>query len=90
MGYTDKQIRNGATGSGGEQQSAQSGPMPNVAPLQSQAESAGEDRWNEGAGLLATPQGSGPSPGGTRVVGSGGNIWEWDAGLAISEMPGEA
>jgi len=88
MVFTAKQERNGATGSAGEQQSAQTGPIPNV-PIGA-AEAAGNDRWNEGAGLLATPQGSGPSPGGTRVVGAGGNIWEWDAGLAIGELPGEA
>jgi hypothetical protein len=86
MGYTDKQVRNGATGDAGER-SSQTGPVPNVSPVMGQAESAGNDRWNEGRGLLESPQGSGT---GGHQVGSGGSMWEWDSGLAVDELSGEA
>jgi hypothetical protein len=59
--------------------------MPNI-PIGA-AEAAGNERWNEGEGLLNSPQGSGT---GGHTVGAGGNMWEWDAGLAISELAGEA
>jgi hypothetical protein len=87
MGFTDKQERNGATGSGGEQDSAQPGPMPNVSPLIGQAEAVANDRWNQGRDLLQSPQGSGTTG---HQVGAAGNMWEWDSGLAISELSGEA
>jgi len=94
MGYTDKQIRNGATGDGGER-STQPGPMPDIAPLIPQAVNAAEGRGQDAAVMLSSPQGSGPSSSSyptapERVVGANGNIWEWDSGLAVSEMPGEA
>ncbi len=84
MGLTGKQERNGITADAGER-APQTGPMPNI-PIGA-AESAGNDRWNEGRDLMVSPQGSGT---GGHQVGAGGNMWEWDSALAVSEMPGEA
>jgi hypothetical protein len=69
--------------------------MPDVAPLIGQAEGAGNDRLNEGLGLLSSPQGSGPGAssdpvaGVDRILGAGGNFWDWDSGLAVGELPNE-
>lgn len=94
MAYTDKQVRNGATGDSATDNTAQTGPMPDVAPLIQQAQDAAGGRGADGHGLMSAPQGSGPAASSgiadsDRVLGAGGNIWEWDSGLAISEMPGE-
>ena len=88
MAYTDKQLRNGATGDSATQDTARPSVdlTATISGLQSQAEAAGNDRWNEGRGLIESPAGAG----GGREVGAGGSMWEWDAGLAINEMSGEA
>jgi hypothetical protein len=75
MGFTQKQERNGATGSGGEQQSGQTGPIPDV-PI-SQAEAAGNSNMAEGHVMVSTLAGHSVS-------------FDWEAGLAIGEVPGEA
>jgi hypothetical protein len=90
VAYTDKQIRNGATGAVSDNTSVAQPSTDltgEIAAAISQAEAAGNDRWNEGRGLLDSPQGSGGSG---RQVGGGGSMWEWDAGLAINEASGES
>jgi hypothetical protein len=76
VAITGKQERNGVPGPDGFRDSA-TGPVPDVAPLIGQAQSAGTSNMLEGhavAGVLA----------GHTVS------FEWDAGLAIDEQPGEA
>jgi len=85
MAYTAKQLRNGATGDGGEQQSAQVGPGADVAGLMSTAEAAADARKRETAGFMQSPQGSGV---GGHELGAGGDIWQWDSGLAINDVEG--
>jgi hypothetical protein len=77
MTYTDKQERNGATGSAGEQDSARTGPVPVVAPLVGQAEAAAADHMTDGHAL-------------TDVLAGHAVSFEWDAGLAVSEVAGES
>jgi hypothetical protein len=93
MAYTPKQERNGATGSGGEQQSAQPGPYGDVASVMAQAQAAGDGRKGEAAGLFSSSEGSGPSPSSDpfapeRQIGGAGAMYEWDAGLAINDYEG--
>ena len=89
MAYTDKQVRNGATGSGGEQNSAQPGPnwAGDISAAQGTAEAAADARKQETAGFITSPQGSGV---GGHQMGGGGSMWEWDSGLAVNEASGEA
>lgn len=89
MAYTGKQERNGATGSGGEQNSAQPGPDSTaaIAGLLSQSQSAAENRGGDAKNLFVSPAGSGV---GGHDVGAVGPMFEWDSGLAIAEQPGEA
>ena len=93
MGLTGKQERNGITVPGGTQNSGQTGPIPDVAGVKPQSEVAALERTNQTQGIFESPQGSGPSPASTidgaeRQIGAGGNMWEWDAGLAIKEAAG--
>jgi hypothetical protein len=94
MGLTGKQERNGIPPMVAGQD-PQRGPVPDVAPLVSQAEAAAVPRIEDGRGLMGSSQGSGPAASSDvatpdRVLGDNGNIWEWDSGLAISELSGEA
>lgn len=84
---TPKQQRNGITSQAGEQNSAQPGPdaTRQVAAVKRQAENAANTRKNEAAGLIQSPQGSGVTG---HEVGGGGSMWEWDAGLAITDVEG--
>ena len=95
MAYTDKQVRNGATGSGGEQNSAQPGPMPDLSGMKIASETAAIGRTNQAQDIFQSPAGSGPSPASTveaaeRQIGAAGNMWEWDSGLQVDELSGEA
>ena len=86
MAYTDKQMRNGATGDSGTQNTAVSGPMPaDVGGLMQQAESAAAATMAEGHALMESPQGSGVSG---HEVGTHGSTYEWDSGLAINDVEG--
>jgi hypothetical protein len=76
MAVTDKQARNGVPGPDAFRDS-QPGPVPDVAPLIGQAESAGSSNMLEGHATAATLAGHTVS-------------FEWDAGLAIDELSGEA
>jgi len=95
MAYTDKQERNGATGEVATQNTAVTGPMPDVEPLVRQAQDVGMGRANDALDFFSSAAGAGPAPSSNvadsdRIVGNpGGSVWDWDAGLAISEMPGE-
>jgi hypothetical protein len=75
MAYTAKQERNGAVGSGGQQNSAQPGPEP-VVPMGA-AVAAGNAYGQEGHALMDALAGHTVS-------------FDWEAGLAIGELPGEA
>jgi hypothetical protein len=86
MAFTGKQQRNGTDIGGGGEQNPMPGPMPDVAGLMSQSQSAAEVRSMEGRDLMASPQGSGAAG---HEVGGYGAMFEWDAGLAIGEQPGE-
>jgi len=90
VAFTAKQERNGAAMGGGEQNTALPGPSAaaDIAVAKVQSESAAGVRGDEGAALLQSAQGSGA--GGHPDIGGGGDMWEWDAGLAIGEMPREA
>jgi hypothetical protein len=97
VAYTDKQLRNGATGDSATQDTAQ--PSVDVTALVSSeisaAQAAAAERGRETAAMLSSPQGSGPSADSTvgapaRQVGSGGSMYEWDSGLAINELAGES
>jgi hypothetical protein len=97
VAYTDKQLRNGATGDSATQDTAQ--PSVDVTGLVSAeigaAQTAAAERGRETAAMLSSPQGSGPAADSTvgapgRQVGAGGSIYEWDSGLPINELAGEA
>ena len=95
MAYTEKQQRNGATGDGGERGFGGPSSVPDVGGLQSQAEGAGNSRFDEGRGVFQSPQGSGPSSSSGpenagRQIGGYSSMFEWDSGLAVDEQPGEA
>jgi hypothetical protein len=86
MAITDKQARNGLP----ELPAAanpQPGPMPDLAALQSQAESAANERKGATQALIMSPQGSGTAG---HSIGAAASSFEWDDGLAVSEQPGEA
>jgi hypothetical protein len=90
MAYTDKQVRNGATGAVGDNTSvAQPGPMPTaeIAAEITQAVSVAESRDREAVDLLASPAGSGVAG---HQIGGAGSMWEWDSGLAVNEVAGES
>jgi len=88
MFYTGKQDRNGATGSTAQQVSAQPGPdaTADIAAAVGMSTNAGNQRAAEAAVLIQLPAGNGF---GDHIVGASGDIWEWDSGLPIKEMPGE-
>ena len=93
--YTPKQERNGATGAVATGNTAQTGPIPDVGGMKIAAEAAGLGRTDATQDIFMSAAGSGPSPASTieaaeRQIGSQGNIWEWDAGLAVDEMTGES
>lgn len=96
MAFTGKQIRNGVAMSGGEQNPAQPGPMPDVASVLSHAQTAALDRKGAGAAMFGTAAGAGPDNSSTpenpgRVLGNAHtDIYDWDGGLAIDEPSGEA
>jgi hypothetical protein len=77
MAFTDKQIRNGADQGGGEQNTATPGPsaQADIAAAKGQAEAAGMSNMSEGHAMAGTLAGHGVS-------------FEWDAGLAISDIEG--
>jgi hypothetical protein len=57
--------------------------------MKGRAESAGAYRMNEAVNATFTsPFGGGTSGG--EFVNPGGSMWQWDAGLAVAEVPGEA
>jgi hypothetical protein len=94
MAVTDKQARNGVPGPDATRD-PQTGPVPDVAPLIGQAEAAALPRGEDGHTLMGSSQGSGPAGSSAvatpdRVLGDNGSIWEWDSGLAIDELSGEA
>jgi hypothetical protein len=60
--------------------------MPDVAGLMSQSTAAAMTREADAHALWTSAQGAGVSG---HTVGSS-NMYEWDAGLAVSEMRGEA
>ena len=78
MAYTEKQLRNGATGDSSTQDTAQPSTdlTGTISGLQSQAVAAGNANMTEGHVLTGGLYGHSVS-------------YEWDAGLAIGEMPGE-
>jgi hypothetical protein len=80
-----KQQRNGNTGPAGEQDSMP-GPYPDVGGVMSASQSAADVRSTEGHDFMSSPAGSGA---GGHQVGGYGAMFEWDAGLAIGEEPGE-
>jgi len=86
MGFTQKQERNGANigSADGGSNTAQPGPMPPI-PMAA-AQSAAETRAEEGHQFMILPQGSGVAG---HEIGGYGAMFEWDAGLAIGEEPGE-
>jgi len=86
MGFIEKQSRNGSDVGVGTHNSAQPGPdiTGDVSGLMSQSEAAANDRKTAGATLVAGN--SVPASG----LMAGGDMWEWDSGLAVGEQPGEA
>ena len=93
--YTPKQERNGATGSVATGNTAQPGPIPDLSGMKIASETAGLGRTDATQDIFQSPAGAGPSPASTveaaeRQIGAQGNIWEWDSGLAVDEMSGEA
>jgi hypothetical protein len=91
MAMTPKQDRNGVPGPmTTSPHTAQPGPdaTKKIQSLMRQAENYGNARKNEAhSELLNTPQGSGVNG---HEIGGGGNMYEWDSNLAVSEVPGEA
>jgi hypothetical protein len=90
MTQPQRQLHNDGPGPGGENPSyARPGPdaTGDIRAAKSLAESAANARKNEAAGFIQSPQGSGVTG---HEVGGGGAMWEWDAGLAINEVSGEA
>ncbi len=79
MAFTAKQERNGAAQGGGGQNTAVPGPsaQADIAAAKAQAEAAGMANMTEGHAMTDTTSGHTVS-------------FEWDAGLAIGEMAGEA
>jgi len=75
MAFTGKQQRNGTDIGGGERVTPP-GPMPDVGPLMSQAQSAAEGRMTQGHQVFLG-------------AGFAADVNDWDAGLAIDEQPGE-
>ncbi len=77
MGFTPKQVRNGATGSGGEQDTARPGPdaSGDVAAGKAAAESYGVAHSSDGHALTGSLAGHTVS-------------FEWDAGLPINDVEG--
>ena len=88
MGYTNKQERNGATGAQPTQMSAAPGPdyTAEVASAIATSTAAGNTRAAEAAALMSSPAGAGVNG---HNIGAGGNMFEWDSGLAIMEQFGE-
>ena len=86
---TPKQERNGVPGPDSTGGVSLPGPdaTGEIRSAQKQAQAAGVAGSNEGRGLFVSPAGSGVD--GHEVRG-GGSMFEWDAGLAISEPAGEA
>jgi len=87
MAFTGKQERNGAVGSGGEQNTAVPGPYDEggIAGAMSASQSAADVRSNEASNLMRSPAGTGLAG---HNVGGGGSMFEWDAGLAIHDVEG--
>ena len=95
MAITDKQARNGVPGPSDTHNTAQPGPMPDVSGPKIAAETEAIGRTSQGQDIFNSPAGSGPSSASTiqdaeRQIGAAGNMWEWDSGLAIDELSGEA
>jgi len=86
VAITDKQQRNGLPELSAVS-NPQPGPMPDLAGLMSQAETAALGRKGEAQGLIMSPQGSGVDG---HSVGAAATSFEWDDGLAVAEQPGEA
>jgi hypothetical protein len=86
---TPKQQRNGAdTGAPGSGATmAQPGPdaTKQVQQAKRQAEGAANRRMNDAASLIKSPQGSGTTG---HEVGGYGDMFAWDAGLAINDVEG--
>jgi hypothetical protein len=82
-----KQARNGNVGVAGEQNTARPGPdaTGQITSTKRQAEAAANRRKNEAAGLIQSPQGSGVAG---HQIGGGGDMFGWDAGLAINDVEG--
>lgn len=91
MAFTGKQQRNGTDESAPVHDFAPADHTmwPEIAGRQAQAESVGAYRYGQQAQseIFVTPFGTGVSGG--MFMNPGGSMWEWDGGLAVSEMPGE-
>lgn len=89
--FTPKQERNGTDMSAGEMPSTSraTDDAAQIAGLQSRAEAVGAYRFGQQAhnDIWVTPFGTGVSGG--EYANPGGSMWQWDAGLAVDEMPGE-
>jgi hypothetical protein len=89
--FTSKQERNGTDMGVETHNSAIPGPdwEATISSMKGRAEAAGAYRMNEGVNAtFMSPFGAGTSGG--EYMNPGGSMWQWDAGLAVPEMPGEA
>jgi len=90
MGLTPKQERNGIPEMGASRNTAQPSQSieRDVRGLMRESQTAADERKDEAHNeIFVTPQGNTPVG---REVGAYGDMFEWDAGLAISEPEGEA
>lgn len=84
--FTDKQARNGADVGVAAHSTATPGPdyTASVSAAQSKAETAATEWENAGEAIFA----GGPAAAAGNFT-AGGNIWDWDSGIAVAEQPGE-
>lgn len=89
MAFTSKQDRNGADIAVPTANSAMPGPDATglIRGLQAQSERVGNARSGQTLGaIFVTP--FGPDSSGLNF-GGGGDMWDWDSGIAVAEQPGE-
>jgi hypothetical protein len=85
--FTGKQERNGTDVGVGSENTAQPGPdfAGAMSAAQAKAESAATEWKSAGEAIFL----GGPAAAAGNFT-AGGDMWEWDSGLAVAEQPGEA
>lgn len=87
--FGQRQQRNGDDLGVETRETGQSDWVGTISSIAGEAKSVGAYRYGDQAynTMFVTPFGTGVSGG--EYMNPGGSMWDWDTGLAISEMPGE-